>query len=55
MLGKINVNATSVNDPNRLMKSPIKGMAAVTKLFTVKRDARRKSRRIKFPFEYKLS
>lgn len=52
MLGKIKVNVTSVNDPKRLMKSPIKGMAAVTIVFPINRSARRKNRLFKFSLEY---
>lgn len=51
-LGKINVKVTSVNDPKKFMKSPMKGMAAVTNVFPVNRIALRRNRLFKFSREY---
>ncbi|GAB4852590.1 hypothetical protein Ancab_016804 [Ancistrocladus abbreviatus] len=51
-LGKMKVKGTSANDPTRLMKSPMKGMAAATNVLAVKNNDRRKNLRFKFPLEY---
>ena len=51
MLGKIKVKGRSVNDPIRLMKSPIKGRAAVISVFPVKTETRRMNLRLRFSLE----
>ena len=52
MLGNIKVKETSVNEPKRPIKYPIKGMAAATKVFPVNRSARRINRLFRFSLEY---
>lgn len=54
MLGNTKVRGTSVKDPNKFTKSPMKGKAAVTNVFTAKRRARTYNLRFKFPFEFML-
>lgn len=41
MLGKTKVRGMSVNDPNKFTKSPMKGNAAATNVFPVKKRTRR--------------
>jgi len=48
MLGNMKVRGTSENEPRKFTKSPIKGNAAATKVFPVKKDARRRNNRFKF-------
>jgi len=48
MLGNMNVRGMRENEPRKFTKSPIKGNAAATKVFPVKKNARRRNKRFKF-------
>lgn len=48
MLGNMKVRGTSENEPRKFTKSLIKGKAAATNVFPVKKNARRRNKRFKF-------
>lgn len=48
MLGNMKVRGTSVNEPSKFTKSPIKGNAAATSVFPEKKNARMRNKRLKF-------
>lgn len=54
-LGNTKVKGMSVKEPKKLTKSPMNGKAAVTKVFTAKRAARKSVRRFRFVAEFMLS
>ncbi|CAK7336573.1 unnamed protein product [Dovyalis caffra] len=49
------VRGTSASDPNKFTKSPMKGKAAEMNVFTAKKIARRRARRLMLAPEYMLS
>ncbi|KAL6281008.1 hypothetical protein ACE6H2_017889 [Prunus campanulata] len=52
MLGNTKVRGSSENDPNKFTKSPMKGIAEVTNVFSMKKKTRRKNLDFKFSFEF---